>query len=190
MKRLTSNQEKIIKEIHDFVKKESEGFSEDDVFTNHILGVRNYAIKLARKYKANLFVVIISAYLHDIYHLQTKDHSIHEVKGAEFAKKYLVKFKIPSDEIELISKCILNHRGSKNRKRETIEEKIVACADAMDHINRFREMFYRKSKVSNFEETIEWMKGKMKRGWEKLELKEAKRIVKPQYKLAMKFLNN
>ena len=109
MKRLTLKQKEIIQKIHNFVKNESEGFAEDDIFTNHILGVRNYAIKLTKYYEANLFVVIISAYLHDIYYLQTKDHSIHETKGAEFAKEYLKKFKIPKEEIELISKCILNH---------------------------------------------------------------------------------
>jgi len=190
MEKLTKNKQEIIKKIHNFVKKESEGFAEDDIFTNHILGVRDYAIILAKKYKANLFVVIIAAYLHDIYHLQTKDHSIHEIKGAEFSKNYLKKFKLPKEEIELISRCILNHRGSKKAKRETIEERIIACADAMDHINRFQQMFHRKSKVSNYEETIEWMKGKMQRGWNKLELKKARKIIKPRYKLAMKVLNH
>ena len=42
---------------------------------------------------------------------------------------------MPEEKIELIAKCIRNHRGSKDYKRESIEEQIVACADAMSHIN-------------------------------------------------------
>lgn len=126
-------------------------------------------------------MVIVGAYLHDIYHLQTKNHKIHEIKGAEFTEKFLKKYDITKERIELIRKCVLNHRGSKKRKRESIEEKIVSCADAMDHINRFEHMFYRKSKAMEFEELIKWLKEKMKRGYKKVELKEGRKIIQKKY---------
>ena len=184
MKRLTKKQEEIIAQIHKFVKKECIGFASDDVFKNHILEVKNFAEKLAKAYDANTFVVIIAAYLHDIYYIQTRDHSIHEIKGSEFSKKYLKKFYIPEKDIELIAKCILNHRGSKKRKRDSIEEKIIACADAMDHLNRFEHMFYRRSQDMEYEDAMEWMRGKMSRGWNKLELKKAKDMIRPRYEAA------
>jgi uncharacterized protein len=181
---LNKQQKAIIEEVHEFVKKESIGFSEDDLFKNHVLGVKDYAVKLAKIYNANVFVVIIAAYLHDLYYLQTKNHDIHEIEGAKFAKKFLKKFNLPDDEIELISKCILNHRGSKKRKRNSIEEKIISCADAMDHINRFQHMFYRGSKKMNYEDSIRWMRSKLKRGWDKTELSKAREIIKPKYQIA------
>lgn len=181
---LTKKEKEIIIKIHKFVKKESIGFSEDDVFKNHIINVRDYSVKLAKMYKANIFVVEIAAYLHDIYHLQTKNHKIHEIEGAKFAKKLLTQYDIPKEEIELICKCILNHRGSKKRKRVSVEEKIVSCADAMDHINRFQHMFYRKSKKSTYEELIKWMHYKIERGWNKIELSKAKDIIRPKYEIA------
>lgn len=186
---LTKKQENIISQIHNFVETESLNFAEDDIFKNHILGVRDYAIKLAKLYDANIFVVIIAAYLHDIYYLQTKNHAIHEIEGAKFAKKFLVKYDLSKEEIDLIASCILNHRGSKSQERKSVEEKIIACADAMDHINRFQHMFYRKCKTKSYEDSMSWMRSKLMRGWTKIELEKAKTIIKSKYDLAKLVFN-
>ncbi|MFP4567619.1 MAG: HD domain-containing protein [Candidatus Woesearchaeota archaeon] len=189
MMTLTKKQKEIILEIHNFVKNESIGFAEDDVFENHILGVKNHAVKLAKIYNANLFVVIISAYLHDIYYIQTKNHDIHEIEGAKFSKKLLSKYNLPEEEINLIYECMLNHRGSKKQKRNSIEEKIISCADAMDHISRFPHMFYRKCKTMTYEDAMLWMRDKITRGWNKIELAEAKPFVEKKYAAAKIIFN-
>jgi len=181
---LTKKQNQIVDKIHEFVKKECIGFAEDDVFTNHIIGVRDFAIKLAKEYKADLFVVEVAAYLHDIYHIQTHHHEIHEIEGSKFSREYLKQFDIPQDQIELIAKCILNHRGSKDRKRESIEERIIACADAMDHISRFMHMFYRESRNGSYEDLIKKMRNKIKRGWNKIDLEKGRELVKAKYEAA------
>jgi len=186
---LTKKQKDIVSKIHEFVKKESTGFSEDDIFKNHILAVRDYSVKLANLYNANLFVVIVAVYLHDLYYIQTRNHEIHEIEGAKFAKKFLLKYDLPKEEIELISRCILNHRGSKKRKRESIEEKIISCADAMDHINRFQEMFYRRSKDMPYEDARIWLRNKLMRGWNKIELPRARKIIKKKYDAAKVIFN-
>ena len=149
-----------------------------------VLSVVNFSQKLADKYNADKFIVTIAAYLHDITYIQTKDHSEHEIRGSEFAKDYLQKFNLEQEEIEAISNCILKHRGSKKRKRETTEEKIVACADAMDHIDRCLHMFYRFSIKKGYEEGIEFMKSKLQRGYNKLELDEAKNMIQDKYNSA------
>jgi putative nucleotidyltransferase with HDIG domain len=189
---LTEKQKKIIGKIHNYVKKECIGFvgdklfkGGDNVFKNHILEVKNYSASLAKQYKADEFVVIVAAYLHDISYIQTRNHENHEIKGSEFARKFLKNYNISEKEINLISKCIQRHRGSKEEKRESIEEKIVACADAMDHINRFQDMFYRVGQNNSYEDTVKWVKSKMERGWKKLELKKARQIVKKKYDAAM-----
>lgn len=181
---LTESQKKIIQEIHDFVKKECEKFPDDDLFANHIVGVRNFAMGLAEEYNANAFVVEAAAYLHDIYQAQTLNHKIHEIEGSKFAREYLKQFDIPLQEIELAAKCILNHRGSKDRKRESIEEKIVASADAMDHISGCMGMFYRISKGKSRDESIKWMGDYIERGWKKIELEKGREIVRDKYEAA------
>ena len=182
---ITTKQQNIIYEVHDYVKKQSEGFSElDDVFENHILGVVRFSEKLADLYKADKFVVLIAAYLHDISYIQTKDHETHEIEESQFVKKYLKKFDISKEDIEKVSMCILHHRGSKSSERKTIEEKIIACADAMDHIDRCLQMFYKKIAANTYEESMEFMKGKLARGWKKIELPKARALVKKKYEAA------
>jgi putative nucleotidyltransferase with HDIG domain len=187
---MNKKQKIILSHVHKFVKRESKGFGSDDVFSNHILSVKNYALKLAKQYNANEFVVALAAYLHDIYRLQTHNHEIHEIRGAEITKEYLKKFDISKKEINLVCKCILHHRGSKNNKRKSIEEKIVACADAMDHINRWIHMFYRCSQRRSFAETVDWMNAKMDRGYLKITLPLAERIIRDKYLAAKLSLKN
>ena len=73
---------------------------------------------------------------------------------------------------------------------KSVEEKIIACADAMDHIERSLHMFYRliKFKKYDYEKSREWLKSKMERGWKKLELKAAKDLMRKKYKATMTLL--
>ncbi len=186
---LSDGQQKIIKSVHEFVKNESLIFSEDDVFNNHILGVKDFAVQLSEIYNANLFVTTLASYLHDIHYIRTKDHRIHEIEGAKFAIEYLKKYSLPIKDIELISKCILNHRGSKNSIRLSLEEKIISSSDAMDHINRIQHMFYRVSQKKSYEDSIDWIRKKIKRGWEKIELPVARAIIREEYEIAKIFFS-
>lgn len=183
---LTQKQKEIIEQVHDFVQRESEQSKVNDwinIFKYHILNVVRFSEMLADKYNANKFVVILASYLHDIIYIQTSNHETHEIVGAEFVKDYLSKFNISEKEIALISLCVLNHRGSKKSKKESVEEKIVASADAMDHIDRCLSMLYRSGN-KDFNSALEFMKGKIKRSWEKIELTKAREIVKPKYEAA------
>ena len=183
---LTKSQKEIISKVNDYVKNECKGFSEiDDVFEGHMMGVVRFAEKLTNQYKSNKLVVILAAYLHDIKYIQTRNHDTHETEGSKFVKEYLKKFNIPQKEINHIALCILNHRGSKSSKKESIEEKIVACADAMDHIDRCLEMFYRVNiGTDTYEKAITFMRGKLQRSWNKIELPKARELVKKKYEAA------
>jgi len=184
--KLTDKQKRIIQEVHDFVKGESRKTTINDeigIFDDHVVNVVRFSKMLAEQYDANSFVVILAAYLHDIIYIQTNNHKTHEIVGAEFVKEYLSKFDISKEDIKRISLCILNHRGSKKSTKESIEEKIVASADAMDHIDRCLAMFYRGGDKS-YEAAFEFMQGKIKRGWEKIELDKAKEIIRPQFEAA------
>lgn len=187
---ISDNQLGILGKIHEFVYEECANRNLDDsVFTGHILGVRDFSMRLSDEYNADTFLVAVAAYLHDIHTIQTREHENHEIEGAKFARTYLTKYPISISDIELVSKCILNHRGAKDCVRASVEEKITACADAMDHISRHKEMFQRVLQTRSYDEALEFMRGKMQRGWKKLELDKAKELVMIEYNESRKLFN-
>ena len=96
----------------------------------HSFRVTKLALKIGRKESANLKVLELAGWLHDIaVPLGRKNHHI---KGAKMAKKILLDFKAPKDIIDQVQNCILKHRYSQNYKMNTIEEKIISDADNLD----------------------------------------------------------
>jgi uncharacterized protein len=88
----------------------------------HFVPMVKYAKKLAKRLKADEEVVEIAAWLHDVGSIiYGRDN--HHITGAKIAEEKLKELGYPPEKkIELVKKCILNHRGSKQNKRETIEE--------------------------------------------------------------------
>lgn len=127
----------IIKKIREFVEEEcGKNDLGIEIFENHLISVVNFSKKLAIQKKADLEIVEIAAWLHDLGSViyGRKDHHI---TGVEIAKEKLKEFNYPEEKIEKIKKCILNHRGSINNFRETLEEQIIAEADSISFFNNF-----------------------------------------------------
>ncbi len=173
---------KIIEEIEKLWKKSvPKNTPVNDVFEGHLIPVKDYSIKLAKIYHADVKVVEIAALLHDIAYIETNESENHEIVGSEMVEKIL-KGKLSEEKIELIKKCVKHHRGAKDYKRESIEEQIIACADAMSHIVNSIGFMYRAGvEGRDFKESKEWMRGKMERGWKKITLPEARKMVKKEY---------
>lgn len=90
----------------------------------HIEAVVKNAELLAEHYNADKEVAVIGAWLHDIASIT--DYSLyeeHHIHGAKIAEKILKEYNYDSSKIEKIKKCILNHRGSVDNERLSIEEK-------------------------------------------------------------------
>jgi uncharacterized protein len=75
-------------------------------------------------------VIEIAGRLHDLGSI-IYGREDHHLTGAELAEKKLTELHYPPEKIELVKKCIFNHRGSKNFVRTTLEEQIIAEADVM-----------------------------------------------------------
>lgn len=73
----------------------------------------------------------------------------HHIYGAEIAKQLLTELNYPKERIEQVKKCVLNHRGSKDRPRNTIEEQCVADADVARYsvLNGNEKLFTTKYKT-------------------------------------------
>ncbi len=86
---------------------------------------------------ADLDILTISAYLHDIgrtFQDRSKGDICHAEKGAEMAREHLDKYPIPDEMKEDILHCILTHRYRNSHAPQTIEAKVLFDADKLDAI--------------------------------------------------------
>lgn len=158
----------------------------------HIKVVVANGLKLAEIYKADKEVVEVACWLHDIARakgLMPGEDNNHHITGAKKAEEILLELNYPREKIDKITQCILTHRGAKNEySPQTIEEKIVANADAMAHFDSFLNLFSEFVGPNNFEEGLALIEAKLERDWnKKLTLPEAKELEKSNYE-AIKFL--
>ena len=179
----------IIQEIKIFVEKECKnpksryGYRP---FHFHFSPVVEQAKILADKYGGDKEIIILAAWLHDIGSI-IDGRKNHHITGARIAEKKLREFNYPEEKIEIIKKCILNHRGSQKRHRETIEEKIVAEADVIDNFNNIPGIFEAAFTYENQtqDEAKESVKIKLENKWNQLYFESSKKILKPKYEAVM-----
>lgn len=185
---------KIKKEVSNLV--ETASYSRDNKFKStvweyHIEPVVKNALKLGKKLGADLEVLEMAALLHDyagIVNMKfSKEHHLH---GAELAENVLKKLNFPKEKIELVKDAIRNHRGSIKSKRETIEAKILASADAMSHFTELADMMYLVFGIYKYDTKtgVVWLKDKLTRSWKKI-MPEGRKMIKKDYEIAMRILN-
>ena len=147
----------------------------------HIESVAKNAELLAEKYGADKEVVIIASWLHDIASIT--DYSMyeeHHVYGAKIAEDILNELNYEDEKMELVQKCVFNHRGSVNLEKLSKEELCVADADAISH-------FAYVERKMNIEEGVQFVKAKLERSYNKLS-DESKFFYKEKYERVMAVL--
>ena len=157
---------------------------------HHIKIVYELAKKYASEYGADLEIVAIAALLHDIASVTDVSFTEeHHIIGADIAEQLLLAECYPSDKIELIKKCILNHRGSRLVDKTSPEEICIADSDAMAHfysIPSLLSMVY-KEKGLSIDEGSKFVMDKLDRSYNKMSDK-GKVLVKVQYESAKNIL--
>ena len=187
--------ENIINDIYEEVKHRcmlpSNIFGPDD-WNEHIKLVYEIATKNSEIYKADYNAVALASLLHDIASITNKDYvEEHHIIGAQIAEELLKPYKLDQKQIELIKQCIINHRGSKLKQKNTPEEVCVADADAMAHFYSIPSLFklVYVEKGMNIEEGIDFIYNKLQRSYNKLS-NLGKEIIAPQYEAALVLLKN
>lgn len=94
----------------------------------HVCRVAKCAKKIAKIEKAELMVVELAAWLHDI---KTHPNQGHEVRSAKFATRFLSELGLEKKMIAKIASCIKSHRFSSGRPR-SLEARIIQDADKID----------------------------------------------------------
>ena len=127
------NQNIVIKKTEEFVKNKMKGDPGHD--WTHVNRVRNMAVYLGKKEKANLFIVELASILHDV-----ADHKFYggdDKIGSKTAGQWLNKLKIDKEIIEhvcyIINEVSFKGAGVKYSMK-TIEGKVVQDADKLDAI--------------------------------------------------------
>lgn len=184
----------ITQKVKDFVKEESlkptskYGF---EPYEYHFKYVVKYVDELSDIYGGDKEVLEIAAWLHDIGSI-IEGRENHHVTESKIARLKLEELGYPNEKIELICNCILNHRGSKDCKRETIEEMILAEADALSNFDNVSGIFKAAFVYENLDqkEAQETVKNKLIKKYKKLHFEKSKDIIKPKYEAVLTLLQN
>lgn len=182
----------IINEIKHFVENECKKPSSKygyEPFPFHFVPMVNYAEKLADELGGDKEVILIAAWLHDIGSI-INGREDHHITGAKIAEEKLKELQYPAEKIELVKKCILNHRGSQQNKRISIEEQIIAEADVMSHFDNiagiFKAAFVYEDKTQG--EANDSVRQKLERKWKQLHFENSKKIIQPKFEAVMLLL--
>ncbi|MDY6838338.1 MAG: HD domain-containing protein [Thermodesulfobacteriota bacterium] len=104
---------------------------------DHSQRVSSLCMHIGQIEGANLQVVKIAAYLHDIgrpHEDASRGAICHAKKGAEIARELLEKYPISQEHKANIIHCIRSHRFRGNHAPETLEAKVLFDADKLDAI--------------------------------------------------------
>jgi uncharacterized protein len=103
----------------------------------HSQRVYNLCMHIGRVERADLEVLEIAAYLHDVGRScedESKGEVCHAEKGAEMAREVLAKYSIAEEQKANIIHCIRTHRFRGNHHPETLEARVLFDADKLDAI--------------------------------------------------------
>jgi len=126
----------IIQKIEKEAKKFFEGADGCHDWT-HVERVRNLALHIGKKEKADFFVLEIAVLLHDIgrkEEMKAKGLFCHAEHGGKMSREILKKYKLGKEITDNIIHSIESHRFRKNLKPETLEARILFDADKLDSI--------------------------------------------------------
>jgi uncharacterized protein len=171
----------MIEEIKNIVLELCVGVEDD--WQSHVESVVHYAKVLAKELGADEEVCEIAAWLHDIEKIRGHKEN-HHVLGAQKAMAILRGLHCAEHKMQQIEHCILSHSSDKNYVPQTVEAKIVACADALSHFDNFSRLAYRAYRTKNLSLAggRVWLQEKYKKSWDKLSmLPEARELARAKY---------
>ncbi len=186
-------EKKLLSEVWNFALKNSE---KDDIHGfSHTERVYELCVKIGNGLKANLFVLKISALLHDIGRVsEEQDISIrnHADLSAEMSLDFLKSqdFHISQDDLDNIIHCIRAHSFSNKTISRTLEAKILSDVDKLDAlgaIGLYRVIGFTIKKKGGIEQVIEHLENKILKLRDQLYLEESQKIADERKQIIINF---
>jgi len=160
------------------------------IWSHHILPMIPLAQELADRVNADKEIVTLAVLLHDYAGIKNKEfEKDHHIWGAKEAEIILRNENLEEEQIERVKRCILAHRGSAIMEKTTEEERCVADADAIVHIDQLASLFYLvyADRGMGIDEGRRWVKDKLTRDWEKMS-ENGRNMIKQKYDCIMELL--
>ncbi len=152
-------------------------------FEEHLAVVVEYAKRLGETLGADLEIVELAGWLHDIAAVQdVTTLPRHPILSAEIAQKVLQERGYPADRIERVAKCIASHSVPVQVGHGRRGEVCVSNADAMALIVKPAYWFYYVFHVRQlgFAEGRDWLRQRVESNWAAL-IPPARAIIEKQY---------
>lgn len=183
---------KIVSNVKRFVEEECKKPTSKygyEPFPFHFVPMVKYAKKLTAKLGGDKEIIEVAGWLHDIGSI-IQGRENHHLSGAKIAGNFLQKLNYPENKIAKVQNCIRHHRGSKNFRRQSIEEKIIAEADAMSNFDNISGMFKAAFIYENLSQgdAQKSVLRKLENKWGKLHFSESKKMLRPKYNAIMLLL--
>ena len=171
------------------IKKHLDEVCNDDRVKYHINPVVKIAKKMAKDLDADIQIVEIAAYMHDITKM-TGERKDHHITGAIYTRDFLKNYNIEEYKVNKIMDCIKKHRGNSEFSRNTLEEKIIATADAVAHIEHPLTLFYAwyGRRNCSIDDGADGILSKLNRSWNKIEFDYIKQKEMDKYKYLINML--
>ena len=131
---LLAHEVELTRQAEAFVRKNHRNEGGHD--HSHVLAVTDYAIRIAQQTAeaADPFVVVMGALFHDLGRIGAANGLLHGLKGAAVAREWLYSTDVPGEVRERILKVIARHTPTTGVPPETVEERVVYDADALDRL--------------------------------------------------------
>ena len=165
---------------------------------SHTERVHKLSMQISKNMGANLFILKMSAFLHDIGRIREKNSSLkenHAELSAKMASQFLNTINIEisdNDKLNIIH-CIRAHSFSNNIVPETLESKILSDADKLDAlgaIGLYRTIGFTLKKNGGIDQVIEHLENKILKLRDRLYLEKSRKIADERNKILWDFYNN
>jgi len=178
--------------VRSLVYNECQGNEEFQwVWDSHLATVERFARELAIEQGADFEVAMLGAYLHDIGRIKGDGDQEHDIAGVPIAEQIMSEMGYDDQSIQKVKGIILAHE-CRGIKPKTLEEKIVATADAMSHFSGdfYLNLLWNHKPRKTFEECIQSSLEKMEREFHNnIFFESARERVRPAYE-ALKLVFN
>jgi len=131
---LTRREVELIQQIEEFVREKHRHEQGHDY--SHVLAVTDFAIHIAEAIpeEVNPFILIVGSLFHDLGRVGTHTGVLHGLRGATLAREYLTATWVSPSDREKILRIVARHTPTTMIPPESVEERIVSDADALDRL--------------------------------------------------------
>ena len=181
--------------IREYVSKEcnsSQNAFGPAFFEQHLSVVVQYSRRLGETLGADLEIIELAAWLHDISAVQ--DIAVlpkHPGLSAEIAQGVLQQHGYSPERIDRVARCVAAHSVPVQIGHGLPEEVCVSNADAMSQIVKPAYWFYYVFRVRQFgfAEGRDWLRRRVESNWAAL-IPPARAIIEKQYRQAQEWLRS